>query len=201
LKTTIAPDRLLADFQGAVCDRAFLGDDPLPRTKEAFAEQVRRARARLPAVVDSAARLLASIAADHHALVQRIAALPAAAAQLASEVRARRDGLVYPGFLQGTPWVQLASLPRYLSALDRRVAKFRLDPARDARHARTVAAWWERYTERVERTRRAGQIEPGLDAFRWLLEELQVSLFAQELKTPFPVSYKRVERAWAELAR
>jgi ATP-dependent helicase HrpA len=42
-------------------------------------------------------------------------------------------------------------------------------------------------------------VEPALDAFRWLLEELKVSLFAQELKTPFPVSFKRVEKAWSAL--
>ncbi len=47
----------------------------------------------------------------------------------------------------------------------------------------------------------AGASSPALEAFRWLLEELSVSLFAQELKTPFPVSYKRVERAWADLMR
>ena len=43
--------------------------------------------------------------------------------------------------------------------------------------------------------------EPALEDFRWLLEELRVSLFAQELKPPAPVSFKRVERAWADLAR
>jgi ATP-dependent helicase HrpA len=64
-----------------------------------------------------------------------------------------------------------------------------------------VADWWRRYRERLERARAAGRTEPGLEAFRWLLEELSVSLFAQELKTPFPVSYKRVERAWTDLDR
>jgi ATP-dependent helicase HrpA len=201
LKTTIATDRLLADLLGAVCDRAFLGDDPLPRTEKAFAEQLRRARTRFPAVAEGAVRLLATIAADHQALTQRIAGVPAGSSQLAREVRARRDGLVYPGFFQATPWAQLASVPRYLKALDRRLAKYREDPSRDARHSTTIAAWWMRYAERLERNRRANRVEPGLEAFRWLLEELQVSLFAQELKTPFPVSYKRLEKAWADLTR
>jgi ATP-dependent helicase HrpA len=68
-------------------------------------------------------------------------------------------------------------------------------------HAESLARWWERYRERDDGNRKAGRVEPGLEQFRWLLEELQVSLFAQELRTPFPVSYKRVERAWAELGR
>ncbi len=201
LKTVIPTDRLLADVLGAVCDRAFVGDDPLPRTATAFAEQLRRARTRLPAVAEGAFRLLATIAAEHQALTQRIAALPSACSKLGAEVRARRDGLVYPGFFQGTPWAQLASVPRYLAALDRRLAKYPDNPGRDTRHAATIAQWWFRYRERVDQNRQAGRVEPGLEGFRWLLEELQVSLFAQELRTPFPVSFKRLEKAWADLQR
>ena len=59
---------------------------------------------------------------------------------------------------------------------------------------------WRRYRERAGRNAQAGRAEPALEAFRWLVEELRVSLFAQELKTPVPVSFKRVERAWADLA-
>jgi ATP-dependent helicase HrpA len=108
---------------------------------------------------------------------------------------------VYPGFMSATPWQQLAHLPRYLKALDRRVAKFGERPDRDARHAEQVAPLWRRYEERAERVRQqGGQADPRLEAYRWLLEELRVSLFAQELKTPFPVSFKRVEKAWSELS-
>ncbi len=201
LKTTVATDALLADVLAAVCDRAFLGDDPLPRSGTAFAEQVKRARTRLPAVAEGAFRLLATIAARHQELTQRLAAMPSPSARLAAEVRSRRDGLVYPGFFRETPWSQLAEVPRYLAALDRRLVKYAQDPARDARHAATVGEWWERYRERLERNRKGGRVEPGLANFRWLLEELSVSLFAQELRTPFPVSYRRLERAWAELSR
>jgi len=199
LRTTIPTDALLADVLEAVRDRAFVGDDPLPRTEHAFAEQVKRARTRLPAVAEGAFRLLAAIAAAHLALTQRIATLPPAQARLAQFVRARRDALVHRGFFHETPWAQLGHVPRYLTALDRRLAKARENPARDARHAETVAEWWRRYDARVERERLAGVRTRGLDDFRWLLEELSVSLFAQELRTPLPVSYKRVEKAWADL--
>jgi ATP-dependent helicase HrpA len=145
--------------------------------------------------------LLASIATRHQQLTQRLGALPSSLSRLAAEVRNRRDGLVYPGFFAATPWAQLTELPRYLAALDRRLVKFVENPERDARHAATVSAWWERYRERVERNRKAGRVEPRLEQFRWLLEELQVSLFAQELKTPFPISYRRLEKAWTELSR
>ncbi|MEP6996498.1 MAG: ATP-dependent RNA helicase HrpA [Betaproteobacteria bacterium] len=201
LKTAIPTDTLLADALAAVGDRAFIGEDPLPRSERAFAEQVKRARARLPAVVEGAFRMLAAIAADYHTLSQRLAALPASQARLGADVRAQRAALVYPGFFSATPWPQLGHLPRYLQALDRRLVKAAIDPGRDAKHAQTVAALWDRYRARAEADRGAQRIEPALEAFRWLLEELKVSLFAQELRTPFPVSYKRLEKAWADLIR
>ena len=200
LKAAIPTDRLLADVLAAALDRAFLADDPLPRNEKAFAETVKRARARVPAVVDGAFRLLAEIAAAHLALSQRLAAAPPGWARLVADVRAQRDALVYPGFFLATPWAQLAHLPRYLAALDRRVAKYAERADRDARHAEQVAELWRRYRERAGGDR-GGAADPRVEAFRWLLEELRVSLFAQELKTPFPVSFKRVEKAWSELVR
>ncbi|HXX84473.1 MAG TPA: ATP-dependent RNA helicase HrpA [Casimicrobiaceae bacterium] len=201
LKPVIASEALLADVVDAVCDRAFVGDDDLPRSERAFAEQLKRARARLPAVAEGAFRMLGSIAAEFHALSQQIAALPRSNARLGAQVTAQRDALVHPGFFSATPWMQLAHLPRYLQALQRRLAKYHSDPGRDAKHAEALGALWERYQARHEANRVAQSAEPALEAYRWLLEELKVSLFAQELKTAQPVSYKRLEKAWTELSR
>ena len=200
LKAAIPAERLLADALAAVRDRAFLGDDPLPRSARAFADQVKRARARLPAVAESAFRLLAEIASEYHALAQRIAGLPKALRGLAAEVSAQRDRLVGPGFFVDTPWAQLVHFPRYLKALDRRIAKYGENPARDAKHARTIATLRERYVEREQALRRSGRSDPALEDYRWLIEEMQVSLFAQELRTPVPVSLKRLEKAWKALS-
>jgi ATP-dependent helicase HrpA len=126
-------------------------------------------------VADAAFRLLATIAGAHHALGARLAQTPPGSARLAAELRAQRDELVRPGFFASTPWAQLQHLPRYLEA------------------------WTRRWRERRDRDRAAGRQDPALDEFRWLLEELRVSLFAQELKTPAPVSLKRVEKAWEAL--
>ena len=131
LKPTIPTARLLADVFAAICDRAFLGDDPLPRGERAFAEQVRRARTRLPAVAEGAFRLLSTIAAAHVALTQHLGRLPAGLRRVGAEVGAQRDALVYPGFFSATPWPRLAHLPRYLEALDRRLAKCSDNPERD----------------------------------------------------------------------
>jgi ATP-dependent helicase HrpA len=120
-------------------------------------------------------------------------------ARLGAEVRARRDALVYPGF-SGHAVGATRELPRYRGT-ERRLAKYPGNPDRDARHGASMGQWWTRYRERIDRNQKAGRLEPELEDFRWLLEELQVSLFAQELRTPFPVSLKRVAKAWADLGR
>ena len=201
LRGAIPLERLQDDWRVAVADRAFIGDDPLPRDRDAFVQQVKRARTRLTAVADGALRLLGTIAVEYHALSQRLAALPPSQRMLGAEIRAQRDALVYPGFLAATPWAQLNHLPRYLQANQRRLHRHTQNPERDARHAAAVAQWWSRYRERLADEARAGRPSPSLEAFRWLLEELRVSLFAQELRTPVPVSFKRVEKAWAALER
>jgi len=173
----------------------------LPRSERAFNEQVKRARTRLTAVAEGAFRLLAAVAQAHYEVSQRLAGAPAVHARFAAELRAERDLLVYPGFFSATPWAQLHHLPRYLKTLERRHLRHLERPERDARHATQLAELWSRYRERAEREQAAGRMSPELRAFRWLLEELKVSLFAQELRTPFPVSFKRVEKAWAELSK
>jgi ATP-dependent helicase HrpA len=201
LKPAIPSDALLADVLAAIRDRAFIGEDPLPRSARAYAEQLKRARTRLPAVADAAFGLLGAIATEYHAVSRRIAGLPRSFSGLAAEALAQREALVHPGFFSRTPWASLVHLPRYLKALDRRLAKYPENPERDARQAGTVAALWQRYRAREEANRAARRRESALEAFRWLIEELRVSLFAQELRTPFPVSYKRLEKAWRELSR
>ena len=127
--------------------------------------------------------------------------MPKALSTLATEAATQRDRLVGPGFFSRTPWTSLVHFPRYLKALDRRLAKAVENRERDSKHAAAVAELWERYRARDEANRSQGREEPALEAFRWLIEELRVSLFAQELRTPFPVSYKRLEKAWKELSR
>ena len=201
LRGAIPLERLQQDAQDAIADRAYLGDDPLPRDRDAFTAQVKRARTRLPAVTESALRMLGAIAAEYQALSRTLASMPATQRMLAAEIRQQRDALVHPGFLGETPWEMLHHVPRYLQALGRRIERQSRNPDRDSRHAAQVAQWWARYAERLAAARRAGAVAPRLLAFRWLIEELRVSLFAQELRTPVPVSFKRLEKAWSELTR
>jgi ATP-dependent helicase HrpA len=98
-------------------------------------------------------------------------------------------------FVQNTPYIQLGHYVRYLKAIEVRIDKLRQNVARDEQAMRdwaSIAAPWQR----ALKTRRE---DIKMVEFRWLLEELRVSLFAQELRTPMPVSAKRLEKVWQSM--
>lgn len=198
--TTIPADRLKADLLEAIVDRAFVGEDTPPRTPKAFEEQKKRARTRLPAVTEGAMRHAGAIG-DAVLQFGQAAAAAAASGRVAQEVKAIRERLVYPGFLAQTPWERLEHVPRYLKGYALRLQKFRASVDRDAKHSLTVNTLWASYENRLKADRDAGRSDAKLEEFRWLIEELRVSLFAQELRTPLPVSAKRLQKFWDENLR
>ena len=117
---------------------------------------------------------------------------------MAEDIQAQLQRLVAKRFLAQTPWPALQHLPRYLKGVVLRLDKLRADPARDAARLAELRPLEQRWLRRVAELRGAGHAR--LDEFRWLLEELRISLFAQELRTPQPVSVKRLEKAWAQLS-
>src|SRR5258706_333751 len=104
-------------------------------------------------------------------------------------------------WLARTPWERLQHLPRYLKAAALRLEKLRTDPQRDQRLAAEVAALEQPFRRELVAHIRNGAVSPELDQFGWLLEELRVSLFAQELRTPVPVSAKRLAKLWQRVRR
>ena len=187
-------DGLLADAIAAICDRAFIGEDPLPRTEKAFNEQNKRARARLPAVSEAVSRYLADIAAEYQKTLNQ-----AERHKLGPALRAEIGQLVYPGFLAATPWDKLAHLSRYLKAKQLRMDKYAANPSRDGQRGAEIAQLYKQWEAKLAEAEALEGASQGLKDFRWLIEELRVSLFAQELKTPFPVSLKRLQKAWGEI--
>ena len=196
LRGVASAEAIKSDVLNAIVDRAFIGEDALPRTEREFEARRARARTRLPAVIDAAGRLLADIAAEYQKTMQRLSSIRGPLARPAADIKLQLSRLVYDRFFSATPWPQLAHLPRYLRAMHARLDKYGRDPARDAKHTASIEELWKRYEQRLEQQRRSGSVDPRLEDFRWQLEELRVSLFAQELKTPQPVSYKRLDKFW-----
>jgi ATP-dependent helicase HrpA len=200
LQAVMPADRLRADFVAAVTDRAFIGEDEPPRSPKGYEEQKKRAKTRLPAVTEAVTRHANAIADANHALTAALAQ-SSALGKLAHEVKAQQQRLVFAGFLSRTPWERFEHLPRYLKGLALRMQKFRANPERDHRHGPVVAGLWNQYEARAAADQEAERRDPKLEEFRWLIEELRISLFAQELKTPFPVSAKRLSKFWDEHLR
>ena len=112
------------------------------------------------------------------------------------DIQAQLSRLLPKRFVMSTSWAQLAHLPRYLKGVAMRLDKLRADPARDSVRLSELRPLEQRYLRKI--AERRGTRDARLDEFRWWLEELRVGLFAQELKTPQPVSVKRLDKIWAQ---
>ncbi|MDR2689325.1 MAG: ATP-dependent RNA helicase HrpA [Azoarcus sp.] len=191
---------LRARLVAAALARCCLGE-PLPADAESFARRCQDARARITLVAQEFMRLAAQLATENAALQKRLVALDKAFPEAVSDVRGQIAALLPADFLSAFDWARLAHFPRYLKAAALRLDKLREDPARDAKAMaewKSLAQAWERETAT---RRRAGFADSELEAFRWLLEELRVGLYAQALKTPIPVSVKRLQKIWQGLSR
>ena len=186
-------DHFREELIQAIADRACLGDDELPRDQRQFDAQLSKARARLKPVADALLHSVAQIL-DEYSQIQ--AKLKAPWPHVVKDVQDQLAHLVHAGFITATPWAQLQHLPRYLKGISLRLSKLPARLDHDQRHSSVLATLTSQLRTRQDKHRKAAIDDPALDLFRWQLEELRISLFAQELKTPQPVSVKRLQKLW-----
>ena len=178
-------------------------DRDWPRTAEAFAEAARRGRERLGLLIQELSRLVRLVLDEWTAVRKK---LPSAKAwpTVIADIEAHLNRLITPRFVREIDRDHLQHLPRYLKAHGVRLDRLKSGGAPAlARDQAALADWnhlWQSYERRARDLARSGVQDARLHQFRWQLEELRVSLFAQELKTPLPVSVKRLEKAWQQLS-
>ncbi|KVW98933.1 ATP-dependent RNA helicase HrpA [Thiobacillus denitrificans] len=211
-----SPEQLRAALIDAIATRALLGDDDTPRDAKTFNKQKERAKPKISVVKQALLRDVAEILDLHAQVAARLAAKPQFTAAMRDET-AHLAALVPPDFITATPWTHLKDLPRYLRGILKRLEKLSASEQRDSRGMAGVLTLQNKYLARRAQmkgeapargtppdTRLSGglgAVPAALEDFRWQLEELRISLFAQELKTPYPVSAKRLDKLWGELAR
>ncbi len=200
---TVAPSQapdLADELLALVLDLTFIeGQDPI-RTQAAFESRLAAGRPRLTATAREVVALVGSILDAYQAVRRRLSATTQPNWRPATEdIRAQLDRLVFRGFLLAVPYVRLKEYPRYLKAADQRCERLFGAAARDRERLAELAPLETRWQERVRAATEADRDDPRLDEIRWMLEELRVSLFAQSLRTPYPVSVKRIEARWREL--
>ena len=176
-------------------ERAFLME-PWPQNEGAFAQRLQEGRGRLTLIAKEVARLCGAILQDWAAAQRKVKEVRNAN-DLQADAQQQLQRLVGKRFLLDTPWTQLAHVPRYLKAVVLRIDKYRADPARDSNRMAEVKTQEQRYWRLV--AERKGVQDARMNDYRWLIEELRVSLFAQELRTPQPVSAKRLDKVWQQL--
>ena len=200
LRNVMSPEDLREDLIITISDRAFIGEDNLPRSNADFMKLKARARTRLPAVSQAVARQAQSIATEYQLLTAQQAKMPATVNRLKRDLEQQISLLVYKNCFSQTPWEQLQHVPRYLKALRLRIEKQPANPDRDGKSAASVGLLWQKWQDKMSALYQAHvDIPQPLQDYRWLIEELRVSLFAQELKTPFPISIKRLEKIWTDM--
>ncbi|RKR44957.1 ATP-dependent RNA helicase HrpA [Paraburkholderia sp. BL17N1] len=178
-------------------DRACL-QDPLPDDDVSFHTRRDEGRSRLTLLAQEIARLVGQILGEYASVAKKLVqakSFTAAHADLQNQL----DGLIGKRFVVDTPYAQLAHFPRYLKGIALRIDKLKADPARDARQFAEFQPLLQNYQRAV--AQRGGVLDPRLSEFRWLLEELRISLFAQELRTPMPISVKRLYKVWESMQR
>ena len=176
-------------------DRAFLAD-PLPQNETTFKARLDEGRARLNLIAAEVARQAHAVLLEYAAALRKLKDSKPPK-DVADDVQAQLQRLVPKRFLAHTDWPALQHLPRYLKAVVLRLDKLRADPARDATRLSELRPLEQRWLRRLVELK--GTHHARMDEYRWLMEELRVSLFAQELRTPQPVSTKRLDKAWQQI--
>jgi ATP-dependent helicase HrpA len=181
-----------------IADRAFLAEEPLPRTEAEFRDRQDPGEQSIWAVGMEVCDLAARVLEAHHALAVALDRdVPPQWSEAVEDIRRHVRHLLGPGFFTATPYEWLSHVPRYLAADERRFAKLaRGGHVRDAGLVDELSPLWTAYLDRAEEHRDRGIVDPALEYYRWMLEELRVSMFAQELKTSMPVSPQRLARQW-----
>ena len=169
-------------------------NDPWPVNETQFLARGKEAKNRLLLIAQEIARLAAGILTEYHALQKSLPQLKAQAA-VAQDVRTQLEWLVHKRFVFDTPYERLQHVPRYLKAINLRIEKLRSNPARDAQ----CMSQLQPLLQALQKLRQAHSGDARIEEFAWLLQELRVSLYAQELKTPVIVSVKRLEKMLAGL--
>ena len=189
-------DQLREQIIDLALDRAFL-IEPLPTDAGSFKRRIDEGRGRLTLIASEIARSAMQILIEYAAATRKLKdSRPSK--EVADDVQAQLGRLMPTRFMFSTPWAQLAHLPRYLKGVTLRLDKLRTDPLRDASRLAELRPIEQRFLRML--ADRKGVVDARLEEFRWLLEELRVSLFAQELRTPQPVSVKRLEKAWSQFS-
>ena len=194
-------ENLIEQILNLSVERAFM-TEPLPNNAEQFSGRMQAGKPRLALIAQEISRHALAALQAYADLQKKMAQAKAASAAAFADIQTQVQGLIFPKFVAEIPYAQLVHLPRYLKAIAMRIDKMRSNPPRDAQCQKdweSVARPWQKLMQGNKGSAYVMTEDQALQDFRWQLEELRVALYAQELKTPTPMSLKRLEKVLASL--
>ena len=195
-------DNLIEQILNLAVERAFLMD-PLPTSASLFESRLQEGKPRLALIAQEISRHALNALQAYADLQKKLPQAKAASAAAHADIQTQIQGLVFPKFVSDIPYMQLVHLPRYLKGVAMRIDKLRANPSRDAQCQKdweSVQRPWQKLLQGSKGSASYAMVEDqALQDFRWQLEELRVALYAQELKTPTPMSLKRLEKVLTSL--
>lgn len=187
-------EQLKTDLIHVAFDRCFILEQAAIRSREEFEQRLDRRRGDLIKIASELAQNIASPLAEYHAIAKRLGSnIPLAAINAVNDIKEQLGFLVYQGFVHNTPDEALKRLPVYCQAAGIRLDKLLTDPAKDRQRMAEVKPHWQKFISKVNKIETEAFYE-----YRWMLEEFRISVFAQELKTAYPISAKRLEKQWQQ---
>ncbi len=162
------------------------------RTQAVFEQNLREYKPELMIVANDTGKLVLEIMAYYGDIKKSIERTLKITDPLAKEINEQLDLLVYVGFIRNTPYQSIKAMPRYLKAIQYRLDKY----DNNQQKTQEVSRYSTRFWNEIEKKAKKDFIIPEQDEFRWALEEYRVSLFAQQLKTAYPISANRMEKLW-----
>ncbi|WP_166019855.1 ATP-dependent RNA helicase HrpA [Cobetia sp. MB87] len=190
--------QLADDFIYSVFEQV-MAVEPLPRSRSELQARLDDKRAELVPHAESLLKPLEAALKQHLELSKRLKGkIDFSMALVVADLKAQQARLITPGFIQASgEW--LHQLPRYVEAMLIRLDKAPRERIRDQRDMEEVKGFESRLDARLSKAREQGLPDAELEEFGWWLQELRVSLFAQQLGTLETVSAKRLEKRWQEL--
>jgi ATP-dependent helicase HrpA len=190
---------LIDDCIACGCDKLIERHGGLAWDEAGFDALKEYVRAELnDAVVEVASQVEAVLTLSHEIKKRLKGKMQLDTAFAMSDIQLQLSNLIHKGFVTETGWQRLPDLLRYLRAIERRMEKLAIDPNRDRAYMLKVSIVENDYKALLAKIPKSQPVPPEVANIRWMIEELRVSFFAQQLGTPYPVSDKRVQSAIAQ---
>lgn len=193
---------LISDIVNAAIDEVFIDKERLPRSRDAFIEQLNTGKPQLVSVAGQFCDTLGRVFEQHRQVAKRLEkSMSLSWIEPAGDIKDQIAALMYPGFVTATGLSRMNRLPVYFQAMDKRLDAIDRSPDKDRRRRAELLPVWESFKELpLNRDDDPDYVE-ARTAVRWSFEELRISLFAQDLGTAEKVSVSRLENRVAELVK